>query len=163
MSARTPPERRRVLVVLADGPDTSCGTPARCAALRSDIAGRLRDAAVELWVVAVGRDAEWCLPGYCEAVGQVDEGVSALARELGVPVIVAPEDGTGLGSPMELIGQWLAGPMRVQDISLRLTSETAGAFAPGSTVMGSMTGANHSECPMGCRIHQFFFSVEIPR
>ena len=163
MSARTPPERRRVLVVLADGSDTSCGTPARCAALRRDIAGRLHDAEVELWVVAVDGDADWCLPGYCESVGQVDEGVSALAREVSVPVIVAPADGTGLGSPMELIRQWLEGPMTVQDISLYLTSETEGAFAPGSTVMGSMTGANHSECPMGCRVHQFFFSVEIPR
>lgn len=163
MSARTPPEVRRVLVVLAEGPDTACVTAAQCAALRRDIVERLHDAAVELLIVSVGRDYEWCLPGTCDSISQVGEGVSALAREAGIPVIVAPEDGTGLASPMELIGQWLAGSMMVQEISLRLTSETAGAFAPGSTVMGSMTGANPSECPMGCRSHQFFFSVEVPR
>ncbi len=36
LAARTPPERQRALVVLADGVDTTCGTPARCSALRRD-------------------------------------------------------------------------------------------------------------------------------
>lgn len=162
VAAHTPPQQQRVLVVLANGTDTTCGTPAQCAALRREIIDRSHDAEVQLFLVAVDRELEPCLPG-CDGGRKVSEGVWALAREAGVPTIVAPDYGAGLNSPMELAGQWLSGPMMVQDISLRLTSDTAGAFAPGSTVMGTMTGANASECPMGCAVHQFFFRVEIPR
>jgi hypothetical protein len=67
-----------------------------------------------------------------------------------------------LVSATELARQWLSGEMMVQDLSVRLTSETAGAFAPGATVMGKLTGANASQCPMGCQVHELIFSVEIP-
>jgi hypothetical protein len=162
MAARTPPERSRALVVLADGADTTCGTPAQCAALRRDVIDRARDAEVQLFLV--GGSPSDCTPdwvGWEGCQGPSDnEGIQLLAREGGFPIVVGnlPD----LGPAMELAGQWLQPSMTVQDISLRLTSETAGAFAPGATVMGAFTGANASQCPMGCQVHQLIFTVEIP-
>lgn len=163
MAARTPPERSRALVVLADGADTTCGTPAQCAALRRDVIDRARDAEVQLFLV--GGSPSDCTPdwvGWEGCQGPSDnEGIQLLAREGGFPIVVgnAPD----LGPAMELARQWLQPSMGVQDIGLRLTSETAGAFAPGATVMGALTGANASQCPWGCQVHQLIFSVEIPR
>lgn len=155
MAARSPSDRQRALVVLADGVDTSCGTPARCAALRRDIIDRARDASVQLFVVA---EAGACLPDYegCGKYPANTESALLLAREGGFPIAVGNADG------LELARQWLSGSMTVQDIRLRLTSDSAGAFAPGATVMGAFTGANASQCPMGCRIHVLSFSVEVP-
>jgi hypothetical protein len=162
MAARSPPGRRRALVVLTEGVDTTCGTPAQCAALRRDIFRRAHDAAVELFIVARGSEPEDCIPGWCTGWYPPMAAVSALAREGGIPIVTVP-DTTGPSSPMELARQWLSGPMMVQDIRLRLTSDTEGAFAPGATVMGDLTGANPSQCPMGCQAHFFSFTVEIPR
>lgn len=163
MAARTPPERSRALVVLADGADTNCGTPAQCAALRKDVIDRARAAAVQLFLV--GGTASDCTPdwvGWEGCDGPSDrEAIQLLAREGGFPIVIgnAPD----LGPAMELAGQWLQPSMTVQDISLRLTSDSEGAFAPGATVMGAFTGANASQCPMGCQVHQFVFSVEVLR
>jgi hypothetical protein len=156
MAARTPPERQRALVILADGVDTICGTPAQCAAQRREIIDRARDAAVQLFIVA---QAGACLPdfGSCANYPEDTDSALLLAREGGFPIAVG--NATGL----ELARQWLSGSMTVQDIRLRLTSESEGAFAPGATVMGALMGANASECPMGCAVRPFVFSVEISR
>jgi len=160
MAARTPPERSRALVVLADGADTTCGTPAQCAALRREVIERARDAAVQLFLV--GGAGSGCTPDWVGCQDPSDsEAIQLLAREGGFPIVIG--DFPALGPAMELAGQWLQPSMTVQDISLRLTSDTAGAFAPGATVMGAFTGANASQCPMGCQVHQFVFSVDIPR
>jgi hypothetical protein len=156
MAARTPPERQRALVILADGVDTTCGTPAQCAAQRREIIDRARDAAVQLFIVA---QAGTCLPdfGSCANYPEDTDSALLLAREGGFPIAVG--NATGL----ELARQWLSGSMTVQDIRLRLTSDSEGAFAPGATVMGALMGANASECPMGCAVRPFVFSVEISR
>jgi hypothetical protein len=155
MAARSPPERQRALVVLADGVDTTCGTPAQCAAQRRDIIDRARDAAVELFIVA---QAGACLPdfGTCANYPVDTDSALLLAREGGFPIAVG--NATGL----ELARQWLSGSMTVQDIRLRLTSDTEGAFAPGAAVMGALMGANASECPMGCQVRLLSFTVEVP-
>jgi len=162
--ARTPPERQRALVVLADGADATCGTPAQCAALRRAIIKRAHDAAVQLFIVGGTRSD--CTPDWvgwdgCDGYPADEEAIQLLAREGGFPIVIG--NVPDLRPAMELARQWLTGWMTVQDISLRLTSETDGAFAPGATVMGGLTGANASQCPMGCMVHQFTFSVEIPR
>lgn len=159
MAANAPVGRQRALVVLADGADTTCGTLAQCSALRREIIDRAKDAAVELFIVGgAGTD---CTPDWCAADPAAAEPLQLLAREGGFPIVIAEQP--GLIAPMELARQWLSGVMMVQDVSLRLTSETAGAFAPGATLMGKLTGANASQCPMGCQVHELIFSVEIPK
>ena len=159
MAAHAPAGRQRALVVLADGADTTCGTPAQCAALRSEIIGRAQDAAVELFIV--GGSGTGCTPDSCPADPADMQPLQLLAREGGFPIVIAEQP--GLIAPMQLARRWISGEMLVQDVILRITSETAGAFAPGATVMGKFTGANASQCPMGCQVHELIFSVEIPK
>jgi hypothetical protein len=131
---------------------------AQCSALRREIIARASDAAVELFIV--GGSGTDCTPDWCATDPADAEPLQLLAREGGFPIVIGGQP--GLSSAMELARQWLSGEMTVQDVRLRLTSETAGAFAPGATVMGKLTGANASQCPMGCRVHELIFSVEIP-
>jgi hypothetical protein len=159
MAAHAPVGRQRALVVLADGADSTCGTPVHCATLRREIIARASDAAVELFIV--GGPINDCTPDWCATDPADAEPLQLLAREGGFPMVIAEQP--GLISAMELARQWLSGEMMVQDVRLRLTSETAGAFAPGATVMGKLTGANASQCPMGCLVHELLFSVEIPK
>lgn len=159
MAAHAPAGRQRALVVLADGADTTCGTPAQCAALRREIITRASDAAVQLFIV--GGPSNDCTPDWCVTDPSDTQPLQLLAREGGFPIVVAAQP--ALIAPMQLVRQWISGEMMVQDVSLRLTSETAGAFAPGATVMGKLTGANASQCPMGCEVHELIFSVEIAR
>jgi hypothetical protein len=172
MAARTPPERKRALVVLADGADTTCGTTAQCAMLRREIIERAGEAAVQLFMV--GGTGSDCVPRWvgwydgCEGfveghAEQEQEAIQLLAREGGFPIVIGTGTTIDQRPAMDLAGQWLTGSMMVQDIGLRLTSEKAGAFAPGATVMGRLTGSNLSQCPMFCQVHQFIFSVEVPR
>ncbi len=99
-----------------------------------------------------------CLPDFEDCANYPSDTDSALllAREGGFPIAV------GSATGLELARQWLSGSMTVQDIRLRLTSDSEGAFAPGATVMGALTGANASECPMGCQVRSLSFTVEVP-
>ena len=155
MAANAPTGRQRALLVLADGADTTCGTLAQCAALRRQIIARARDGAVQLFIMG-GLYAD-CTPDSCGFNPGDRNPLQLLAREGGFPWVM-----TGSSSAMELARQWLSGDMTIQDLGLRLTSETPGAFAAGSTVMGKLTGANASQCPMGCLVHELIFSAEIP-
>jgi len=159
LAANAPAGRQRALLVLADGADTTCGTLAQCAALRRQIIAQAKDAAVQLFIV--GGSYGDCTPDWCATDPDDKDALQLLAREGGLPIVMAGQP--ALISPMELARHWLSGDMTIQDMSLRLTSETPGAFAAGSKVMGKLTGANASQCPMGCQVHELIFSVEIPR
>ena len=158
MAAHAPVGRQRALVVLADGADTTCGTQAQCSTLRRQIIARARDAAVELFLV--GGTLTGCTPDWCDKDLADTEPLQLLALEGGFPMVVAEQPSLIPGT--ELARQWLSGEMVIQDVKLRLNSESAGAFAPGATVMGRLTGANASQCPMGCQVHELDFSVRIP-
>jgi len=162
MESRTPTELQRVLVVVADGTDSTCGTPAQCAASRRELAERARASGVQLFLVGQDiegdcRDPTW---NYCLEI-RAPEALRLLAAEGGLPLVVAHGDSM-FSSPLELVGQWLSGWMTVQDIRVRLTSETQGAFSPGAVVMGEMEAVNPNMCPWYCWSFLLPFSVEVP-
>ena len=170
MAVRSPPDRQRALVVLADGADATCGTAAQCAALRREIITRARDAAVQLFIVGGTRSdctPDWVGRDGCEGYPADKEAAQLLAREGGFPIVIG--NTPDLRAAMELAGRWLQGPgqwdwgsMTVQDISLRLASDSEGVFVPGAPVMGAFVGYNASQCPIGCQVHSFSFMVEVP-
>ena len=163
MAARTPPALEPVLVVLADGADSTCGTPAQCAARRKAIVDHARASRVQLFLV--GRDVEGdCIDPeatYCLEI-RPQEPLRLLSADGGMPLVVG-HGSAMFNSPMGLVKQWLSGWVTVQDVRVRLTSEAAGAFAPGAVVKGELSGVNPSMCPMECWSFLLPFSVEIPR
>ena len=160
------------LVVLADGADSTCGTPTQCAQQRRTLVRRAGETGVQLFLAGVHDEAD------CEDL-PVDEAYTCLltidaktplrelAAEGGAPVAVGmlPDSNvmSSVIAPLELALQWLAGSGMVQDIGVRLTSETAGAFAPGSVVTGDFVGVNPDLCPWDCYAFGLPFRVEVPR
>lgn len=162
MAARTPADLQPVLVVLADGADSTCGTPAQCAARRKVLVDHARTSRVQLFLV--GQDVEGdCVDPewkYCLEI-RAKEPLRLLATDGGMP-LVAGHGGALFNSPIGLVKQWLSGSMTVQDVRIRLTSASAGAFAPGAVVKGELSGVNPSMCPMECWSFLLPFRVEIP-
>jgi hypothetical protein len=175
MAARTPPGRKPMLVVLADGGDKDCGTPAQCSAARREIISRARAEGVELFLVGTD-DAVAC--DYCLDI-RAQEPLRSLAAEGGFPLVLSDEpwfDYCGawgpcplfagaLVSPLEMVAGWLLGTAQVQEVSIRLTSESPGAFAPGAVVMGELLGSNEDMCPWGdgyCWRYSLPFRVQVP-
>jgi hypothetical protein len=162
MAERTSPDLRRVLVVLADGSDSTCGTPAQCAQRRKALVGHARASGVELVLVG-SRDEESCLHAdwsYCLEI-HAREALRLLAEDGGMPLVVANTN--SLHSPVLLVQQLLSGWATIQDVRLRLTSDSAGAFAPGAVVKGEFSGVNPSMCPFDCWTVVLPFNVEVPR
>ncbi len=157
MATQAPADLQRALVILADGSDSTCGTPAQCAEQRRVIVRHAREAGVQLFLVGDCFDSTW---NYCQDFRARDP-LRLLALEGRIPLVVGPEYRT-FTAPLGLARQWLSGSMLVQDISVRLTSDTPGAFAPGAVVTGDLAGANPSQCPFGCWIYVLPFSVQVP-
>ena len=172
MAAHAPAGRQRALVVLADGSDSTCGSPAQCAQQRRAIVRRARETGVQLFLAGV-HDEQDCndLPAdeayYCLLTIAAKAPLRDLAAEGGLPLAVgALPNSNSMGSviaPLELALEWLSGSVRVQDVNLRLTSATAGAFAPGTVVTGNFVGVNPQMCPWDCYSFGLPFRVEIPR
>lgn len=172
MAANVPDGTRRVLVVLADGSDSTCGTPARCAEFRRDIVARARASAVELFLVGARGDAPVDLEEKYGSQGfyLAKVPLSDLAVEGGYPLAVGVSrnqfslaETADFNSPLELVRHWLAASEKVQDVRVRLTSGVDGAFAPGAVVKGQLLGQNPNECPWYCYTYVLPFRVEIPR
>jgi len=149
MAAIAPAGRQRALVVLADGADSTCGSPAQCAQQRRTIVQRAREAGVSLFLAG----ASW--------TQNAKAPITELAVEGGIPLAVAPDREFTVGT-LELARQWLTGSQMVQEVTVRLTSETAGAFALGAVVTGTFIGVNPDLCPFDCYVFALPFRVEIP-
>lgn len=157
MAANAPAGRQRALVVLADGADSTCGSPAQCAQQRRAIVRRAREAGVNLFLAGAScEDPSW----YCWTQN-AKAPITELAVEGGIPLAVAADPSFTVGT-LELARQWLAGSQMVQDVRVRLTSETAGAFAHGVVVTGTFGGVNPELCPFDCYVFALPFRVEIP-
>jgi hypothetical protein len=177
MAARTPAGRQPLLVVLADGADSDCGTPAECSARRRGIIAQAKAEGVELFLIGTD-DASTCSDpqsNYCLEI-RAKEPLRSLAAEGGFPLVLSDEpwfDPCGdwgpcplfagaLVSPLELVSGWLSGTAQVQDVSIRLTSDTTGAFAPGAVVTGELLASNPDMCPWDCWRYSLPFRVEVP-
>lgn len=169
MAANAPSDRQRALVVLADGVDSTCGSPAQCAQQRRAIVQRAREAGVKLFLAAF-HDPETCKENAatdinwygCYLTIAAKPSLRELAVEGGIPLAVGlgPESTVGT---LELARQWLDGSQMVQEVSVRLTSDSAGAFVPGAVVTGTFSGTNPDLCPFDCYDFALPFRVEIPR
>lgn len=171
MAGRVPPGTHPALVVLAEGTDSDCGTAAQCAQWRRTVVQRAQQADVRLFLVGDDSDTHcgwepWNAEDlyYCETAIAAEAPLWELSALGGIPLVVGSGQGysDNLHSQLELVRQWLSGSMTVQDISVRLTSDVEGAFAPGAVVMGGLLGTNESFCPWDCMYFALPFRVQIP-
>jgi hypothetical protein len=169
MAANAPADRQRALVVLADGEDSTCGSPARCAEQRRIIVQRARETGVKIFLAGFhSEDACGEFPAAdpiwysCLLTIAAKAPLRELAVEGGIPLAVGVGPGSAVAA-LDLARQWLTGSQMVQDVRVRLTSKTAGAFAPGVVVTGTFDGVNPVMCPFDCYSFALPFRVEIPR
>jgi len=170
MASHAPAGSQPVLVVLADGTDSNCGTAAQCAQWRRTVVQHAHQAGVRLFLVGgdsnthCGREPRGEEDRYyCEAAIAAEAPLWELSSLGGIPLVVGSGPGYSgsLHSQLELVRQWLSGSMRVQDIGLRLVSDVEGAFAPGAVVTGGLWGVNEDFCPWDCMYHVLPFQVPI--
>ena len=154
LADRALPATRRILVVMANGRDDSCGTPAQCAAMRKAISYRASEKNVEIFLL--GRDG----PDYLELdTSRTEEAISLLAVDAIAPLIV----GSGTyHEAFNLVQQLITGSYAVEDIRIRLTSMEPGTFHSGAVVSGELLGSNPSNCPWYCYVYVLPFSVQVP-
>ena len=172
MASQAPAGSQPVLVVLADGTDSNCGTAAQCAQWRRTVVQRAQQAGVRLFLVGNDSDTHcgrepWDSEDryYCETAIAAEAPLWELSSLGGIPLVVGSGPGyTGsLHSQLEIVKQWLSGSMQVQDIGVRLVSDVEGAFAPGAIVTGGLWGVNESFCPWDCMYHALPFRVQVPQ
>lgn len=165
MATHTPSDLRRGLVIVSHGSDSTCGTPARCTEQRRKIVAAARAADVQLFLVGVDGDylCNAVTEGVCDYVVGAQEPLILLAIEGGIPLVVDNSTfGGRINSSLDLVRQWLSGAMLVQNVSVRLTTDTHGAFAPGVVVTGRMGGVNPELCPLDCLQFSLPFNVTVP-
>jgi len=145
------PGTRRVLVVMTNGRDDTCGTPAQCVAMRGQIAARANDRDVEL--ILLGPD------GIKPGTSRAEEAISTLSVDTSAPLAVG--SGT-FHEALDLVQQLLGETVPVEDVRVRLMSEEPGAFHAGAIVAGALHGFNPGNCPWDCYLYVLPFSVRVP-
>lgn len=124
-AANAPSDGRRTVVVLTDGQDDTCGSPAECRSARGALGDKSRAAGVE--VLAIG------------LAGPSSDGraLSVLAETSGGRALWVPEAGA-LGSVFAELERPLGGRTDTYEAHFRIESPTDGAFQPGHLVLGML-------------------------
>ena len=148
-AAEAPAASTRALVVLSDGQDATCGTPADCRLRREALIRKSRDtgiAMVMVGVAGVGTDVAR------EALGTLAQGAPGSA-------VFWTDDPRELPNALGAVSQYLRGLRLSYDATFRVVATEDGAFAPGRTVFGTV---QLEECPWDCFYLQVPFVVTIP-
>jgi hypothetical protein len=148
-ASAAPPGSRRAVVTLASGDVSDCGSLSACRAARDAL--REQSVAASVAVVAVGLSG---LPGQAdrERLGpfaQFDDGTVFWAQD-------ARQVPTLFGRIPDIV----AGGHGAVDVTIRLESPVAGAFASGNTVVGTLQVVI---CPWDCTdLLDIPFGLRIP-
>jgi hypothetical protein len=126
-ATHTPPESRRVIVVLADGEDNTCGTEQACQQAQQQLLDRLRATGIGLVTIGIGSQGKF--PN--------GRGLSRLAAQAGGTALWSPNALT-LADVFEALPALLDGSAQFKQAHFRLESPEAGTFAAGRTVLGTL-------------------------
>ena len=139
---------RRAVVVLTDGRDDTCGTPAQCQTAQEALITKSRATGVAIVTLGLAVPP----PGLANA-----RALSELAELSGGAALWAdgPRD---LGSLFEGLSGVLDGSATITTARFRIESTTDGAFQSGRTVHGT---AHYDRC-WDCATRDIPFAVQIP-
>lgn len=127
-ATHTPPESRRMIVVLADGEDNTCGTEQACQQARQQLLDRLRATGIGLVTIGIGDLGKF--PN--------GRGLSRLAAQAGGTALWSPTAHT-LADVFEILPALLDGSAPFRLARFRLESPVEGTFAAGRTVLGTLS------------------------
>lgn len=140
---------RRGIVVLGSGVDDVCGSRSDCVAFRNAVMARSR--ALGVRIVTIG------LAGLGTAAQQ--ETMNLLAQSDWGGASLWLKDPAQFAVAMADAYSFLADTKPYVRVTFRLESPTAGAFAPGRTVLGKV---RFEDCPWDCYEVTAPFAVKIP-
>ncbi len=148
-ASAAPPGSRRAVVVLASGGISDCGTLADCRAAQDTMLEQ--SAAADVSVVAVSLS---------DASGRIDrERLGTIAQSEHGAVFWA-QDATQVPTVFGRLPEILGGRHSAIDVSIRLESPVAGAFASGRTIVGTMQLVI---CPWDCtELLDVPFALRVP-
>ena len=153
LDQRTAADERPALVVLTAGYDDLCPAPAVCGAAWRDLSGRALRAGVSVWLIAQG-DQSYYASGFPSAAPY-------LAREPGIRWVAAPFEET-LHAAIEVARAALQGVPVVHEVRFRIESDSAGAFAPGSRVLGEIVLIDFAGDPGWGMVQALPFTAQVP-
>ena len=139
--------QRRMVVVLTDGRDDTCGTEAECRDARQAVAEKSLATGIE--IVTIG------LAGGAFEDRRALSELTAASRGRSFWV----SDPTQLGIVFGALPDVLSHGGQVGEFSFRIQASSAGVFQSGRTVFGTVLGA---ECPFECTGWAIPIAVRIP-
>lgn len=148
-AAHAPQGARRAVAVLSSGTDLTCGSQSQCQLARDALIAKSRATGVSIVVVGfAGTGAEVDLRSL-SALAQGGSGAALWVRDV--------KDLTGTFGGLSGV---LDGSAERVSAVYRVESTTAGAFAPGRTVLGRIE-AEYPPCPMGCDVVSIPFAAGV--
>jgi hypothetical protein len=145
------PEQISTIVVVTDGRDTTCGNYSQCKARRDQVLQKSRDRKVS--ITTVGLSADPAGADY-EALGALSQG--SYERDRAAFWASDPRQLPAILRTALLNQQW---PERRLEATFQIQAPTAGTFAPGRTVIGTV---RLEYCPWDCFQIAVPFTVQIP-
>jgi hypothetical protein len=151
LTAATAPDRRRSVVVLTDGLDRTCGTPAECEAALQALIAKSRAAGVAIFTISLRSNSE-IAPGAISELTQASGGASLWLSDF------------QLGRAFGALGSLLDGSAEATEWRFRILAATEGAFRSGRTVLGTASATFTSCDGLSCGDQNDLvpFAVRIP-
>ncbi len=146
----TPLGRRRAVVVLTTGVDTTCGSAAQCLTARQALVSKARATDVSIVVIGLGSESE---PVDVVALSELANGTSG--------ALLWTNDPRQLPTLVRGLLQILDGSAETFEAHYRIQSPTDGAFRSGRTVLGKIT-VESNVCPWDCYTIDAPFAARIP-
>ena len=148
-ASAAPAGSRRVVVVLASGGISDCGTLAECQAAQDTLFAQ--SAAADVSVVAVGLS---------DASGRIDRERLGTIAQSGHGAVFWAQAATQVPTVFGRLPEILGGRHSAVDVSIRLESPVAGAFTSGRTIVGTMQLVI---CPWDCtELLDVPFALRVP-
>ncbi len=145
--ANAPAGGRRVVVVLTDGSDNTCGSPSQCRAARHALIDKSRALGVEILTIGLTSDGDHAQRA---ALGELADG--------GAGPVLWVADARRLGTVFGGLRAILNGSVGIYETRFRIQSSTYGVFQSGRTVLGTV---DLTYCEWDCE-DEIHFAVRIP-
>jgi hypothetical protein len=145
------PDEIATIFVVTDGRDTTCGTYSQCKERRRQVLQKSRDRKVTITTIGVSADATGADR---EALGALSQG-----SYNGDRAAFSGSYSSHLPATLRTALRNQRWPENRRDVTFQIQAPTAGTFASGRTVIGTV---RIRECPEFCGDMEIPFTVEIP-
>jgi hypothetical protein len=148
-AAASPPASNRAVVVVTDGRDDTCGSPAQCQEARDAVVRKSRASGVAIVTVGLQNSA-----------GSADrETLALLSQGTTHGGAFWADSPTQLAPILGALNSYLSDFTDTLEATFRIEASAPGTFAPGRIVHGRV---RLEVCPFGCTYTYVPFAVRIP-